>query len=163
MPVGVHRYRVMLQEAENLGVVLPTDTVRVSTNPRLAVSDLVLGRRGSNLVWISSPEDTVFLNPLQTFHRSEDMQVYYEVYGAGVGVPLKTEMAIKKGGGGGLFGGGSAMSLKFEEPSAGQVDRILRAVSLSKLKAGSYTMLVTVTRPDGLYDRRSQQFVVVDP
>ena len=163
VPVGVHRYRVMLQEAENLGVVLPTDTVRVSTNPRLAVSDLVLGRRGSNLVWISSPEDTVFLNPLQTFHRSEDMQVYYEVYGAGVGVPLKTEMAIKKGGGGGLFGGGSAMSLKFEEPSAGQVDRMLREVSLSKLKAGSYTMVVTVTRPDGLYDRRSQQFVVVDP
>jgi len=163
VPPGIYRYRVMLQEAEASGVVLPTDTVRVSTNNRLALSDLVLGRRGSNLVWVSSPEDTVFINPLQSFHRSEDMQVYYEVYGAEAGITLKTEVQVKKGSGGGLFGGGSAMSLKFEEPSAGQVDRILREVSLSKLKAGSYTMVITVTRPDGFSDRRSQQFVVVDP
>ena len=123
----------------------------------------MLGRRANNLLWIAAPEDTVFINPLQTFHRSEDMQLYYEVYGAAAGADLKTEMRVKKGSGGGLFGGGSAMSLKFEEPSAGQVDRILREVSLSKLKAGSYTMVVTVTRPDGFSDRRSQQFVVVDP
>jgi GWxTD domain-containing protein len=164
VPPGVHRYRVMLQEAEELGVVLPTDTVRVSNNPRLGLSDLVLGRRANNLVWVASPEDTVFINPLQTFHRGDDMQVYYEVYGAEPGMTLKTELAVKKGGGGGgLFGGGSAMTLKFEERSGGQVDRMLREVSLRKLKAGSYTMLVTVTRPDGFSDRRSQQFVVVDP
>jgi GWxTD domain-containing protein len=163
VPPGVHRYRVMLQEAEELGVVLPTDTVRVSNNPRLGVSDLVLGRRANNLLWVASPEDSVFINPLQTFHRGEDMQVYYEVYGGEPGMKLKTEVAVKKGSGGGLFGGGSAMTFKFEEPSAGQVDRLLRDVSLSKLKAGSYTMVVTVTRPDGFSDRRSQQFVVVDP
>ena len=163
VPPGVHRYRVMLQEGEESGVVLPTDTVRVSTNRRLALSDLVLGRRANNLLWIAAPEDTVFINPLQTFHRSEDMQLYYEVYGAEGGVTLKTEIVVKKGSGGGLFGGGSAMSLKFEEPSVGQVDRMLREVSLTKLKAGNYTMVVTVARPDGFSDRRSQQFIVVDP
>ncbi len=165
VPPGVHRYRVLLQQGEDVGLVQPTDTVRVAKSPYLAVSDLVLGRRHSNLQWIATPEDTVYINPLETFHRTEDMQLYYEIYGAAAGTVLKTEVTVRKGsGGGGLFGGGGrALSLKFEEPSQGDVDRLLREVSIAKLKAGTYTIEVKVTRPDGYTDRRSQQFVVVDP
>lgn len=163
VPPGVHRYRLLLQQGEDAGMVQPTDTVRVAQGPYLAVSDLVLGRRHSNLRWIVSPEDTVYINPLETFHRTEDMQLYYEVYGGEAGATLKTEVTVRKGSGGGLFGGGRAMSLKFEEPSQGSVDRLLREVSLSKLKGGSYTIEVKVTRPDGYTDSRAQQFVVVDP
>jgi len=162
-PPGDHRYRVLLQEGEDAGTVLPSDTVRVGFGARLAVSDLVLGRRNANLRWVATPEDTVYLNPLETFHRSEDMQLYYEVYGGERGAMLKTEITVRRGSGGGLFGGGRAMSLKFEEPSQGDVDRLLRELSLSKLKAGSYTIEVKVTRPDGYTDKRGQSFVVVDP
>jgi GWxTD domain-containing protein len=161
-PPGVHQYRVLLQQGEDVGLVLPTDTVRISGGGRLAVSDLVLGRRANNLGWIASPEDTVFLNPLRSFHRSEDLQLYYEVYGAAPGAMLKTEVTVRKGGGG-LFGGGSAISLKFEEAAEGPVDHLMRTLTLSKLKAGSYTMEVKVTRPDGFSDQRTQQFTVVDP
>ena len=161
---GVHRYRVLIQQGEDAGLILPTDTVRITAATRLSVSDLVLGRRANNLGWIASPEDTVYFNPLQTFHRSEDMQLYYEVYGAAPGATLKTEVTVRKGSGGGLFGGGgSAISLKFEEVSQGQVDRLMRTLALNKLKGGSYTIEVKVTRSDGFSDKRTQQFVVHDP
>jgi GWxTD domain-containing protein len=153
-PPGVHRYRVLIQQGEQAGLILPTDTVRIAGATRLSISDLVLGRRANNLGWIATPEDTVYLNPLQTFHRSEDMQLYYEVYGASPGAMLKTEISVKKG---------SAVRLRFDEPAVGQVDRMLRTVSLERLKAGEYTLEVKVTRPDGYSDRRTQQFIVMDP
>ncbi len=154
VPPGVHQYRVMVQQGEDAGIILPTDTVRISVAARLSISDLVLGRRANNLGWIASPEDTVYLNPLQTFHRSEDMQLYYEIYGASPGAMLKTEISVKKGGG---------VKLKFDEPAVGGVDRVMRVISLERLKAGTYTLEVKVTRPDGYFDRRTQQFTVVDP
>lgn len=154
VPPGVHQYRVLLQQGEDAGLILPTDTVRISVAARLSISDLVLGRRANNLGWIASPEDTVYLNPLQTFHRSEDMQLYYEIYGATPGAMLKTEISVKKGGG---------VKLKFDEPAVGGVDRIMRGISLERLRAGTYTLEVKVTRPDGYSDRRTQQFTVVDP
>ncbi len=153
-PPGVHRYRVLIQQGEQAGLILPTDTVRIAGATRLSISDLVLGRRANNLGWIATPEDTVYLNPLQTFHRSEDMQLYYEVDGASPGAMLKTEISVKKG---------SAVRLRFDEPAVGQVDRMLRTVSLERLKAGEYTLEVKVTRPDGYSDRRTQQFIVMDP
>ncbi|HQR18183.1 MAG TPA: GWxTD domain-containing protein [Gemmatimonadales bacterium] len=154
VPPGVHQYRVLIQQGEDAGLILPTDTVRISVAARLSISDLVLGRRANNLGWIASPEDTVYLNPLQTFHRSEDMQLYYEIYGASPGAMLKTEISVKKGGG---------VKLKFDEPAVGGVDRVMRGISLERLKAGTYTLEVKVTRPDGYSDRRTQQFTVVDP
>ncbi len=154
VPPGVHQYRVMVQQGEDAGIILPTDTLRISVAARLSISDLVLGRRANNLGWIASPEDTVYLNPLQTFHRSEDMQLYYEIYGASPGAMLKTEISVKKGGG---------VKLKFDEPAVGGVDRVMRVISLERLKAGTYTLEVKVTRPDGYFDRRTQQFTVVDP
>jgi GWxTD domain-containing protein len=163
VPPGVHRCRVLVQQGEDAGLVMPTDSVRISVGAPLSVSDLVLGRRANNLGWIASPEDTVYLNPLQTFHRSEDMQLYYEVYGAEAGTTLRTEVTVRKGGGVGLFGRGTALSLKFEENSRGTVDRLARTFALNKLKAGSYSLEVKVTRPDGYSDKRTQRFVVVEP
>ncbi len=164
-PPGTHQYRVFVQQGEDAGKILPTDTVRVG-NPasRLAVSDLVLGRRNNNLGWIASPEDTVYLNPLQVFHRTEEMQLYYEVYGAPAGTLMRTEVAVRKGGGEGVFGkGGSAISLKFEEVSPGPVARLNRTLELKKLKPGSYTLGVRVFLPDGSIDSRVQHFTVIDP
>jgi hypothetical protein len=106
----------------------------------------------------------VYFNPLRTFHRSEDMQLYYEVYGAAPGTELKTEIVVRKGGGTDIFGkGGSAISLKFEEPAQGYTSRHLRTLDLSKLKAGSYTIGVKITRPDSYTDSRTERFTVIDP
>ena len=164
VPPGMHRYRVLVQQGEEAGLILPTDSVLVSSESRLAVSDLVLGRRQNNLGWIAAPEDTVYFNPLETFRRTDEMQLYYEVYGARPGTVLKTDVVVRKGGSGGLFGkGGSAISLKFEETAQGDVTRVNRTLDLSRLKAGTYTIGVRVTRPDSYTNYRTQQFTVIDP
>jgi len=161
-PPGAYKYRILVQQGEDAGIVFPTDSVRVSPDTRLAVSDLVLGRRDNHLTWVATPEDTVYFNPLESFKQSDEMQLYYEVYGAPAGTPIKTEIVVKKGGGGGLFGkGGSAISLKFEEPSAGDIDRLNRTLDLSKLKPGTYTIGVKVTLPDSYTNYRTQQFVII--
>lgn len=164
VPPGVHNYRVLVQQGEDAGLILPTDTVRITSGARISISDLVLGRRNNNLAWVATPADTVYLNPLQTFHRSEDMQLYYEVYGASPGATLRTEVAVRKGTGSNPFGkGGGAINLQFEDKAVGGVDRMNRELSLGKLKAGTYTIGVKVTRPDGYNDQRVQQFTVMDP
>jgi hypothetical protein len=104
----------MIQQGEAAGLILPTDTVRISPDTRHSISDLVLGRRANNLAWVAAPEDTVYFNPLETFRRTEEMQLYYEVYGAAPGSPMKTEIVVRKGESDNVFGkGGSAISLKF--------------------------------------------------
>jgi GWxTD domain-containing protein len=164
VPPGNYAYRVLVQQSEDAGLILPTDSVRVSSEVRLSVSDLVLGRRENNLGWIAGPADTVYFNPLETFRRTDAMQLYYEVYGATPGTVLKTEVVVKKGGSGGLFGkGGSAISLKFEDNAQGEVTRANRTLDLAKLKAGTYTIGVRVTRPDSYTNYRTQQFTVIDP
>ncbi len=53
VPPGKYEYRLAIQQGEESGVVLPRDTVRVGqpTSTALALSDLVLGSRSTNLFW----------------------------------------------------------------------------------------------------------------
>ena len=39
------------------------------------------GNRSANLGWRRTPDDTVLFNPLRTYHRSEEMELYYEIEG----------------------------------------------------------------------------------
>ena len=87
LPPGKFDYRLAIQQGEESGILLPRDTVRVGrpTAASLALSDLVLGSRNANLSWRRTPEDTVLFNPLRTFKRKEDMELYYEVEGLAAG------------------------------------------------------------------------------
>ena len=69
------------------------DTVRVGqpTSASLALSDLVLGSRNTNLFWRRTPQDTVVFNPLRTYKRKEDMELYYEVEGLSAGTQYSGE------------------------------------------------------------------------
>jgi GWxTD domain-containing protein len=170
VPPGRYEYRLAIQQGEESGIVLPTDSVRVGqpTSAALALSDLVLGSRNTNLFWRRSDGDTVSFNPLRTFKRNQEMDLYYEVEGLSAGTPYAVRVtAKKKGGGGGLFrkifgGGGSAISLKFEEQGAFPVGASHRTLNLRSLKPGTYLLEVSVDDGQGRTDRRSQEFQVVD-
>jgi hypothetical protein len=134
----------------------------------LGLSDLVLGSRSTNLVWRRSEQDTVLFNPLQTFKRAEEMQLYYEVEGLRPGNPYEVRLAVRKqGGGGGLFrkifgGGGAAISLKFEAQASAAVESAHRGLQLEKLKPGMYVLELTVTDTQGRHDQRVRPFQVVE-
>jgi GWxTD domain-containing protein len=170
VPPGNYTYRLAVQEGEDAGVVLPRDSLRVSrpTSATLALSDLVLGNRSTNLYWRRSAEDTVAFNPLRTFRRDEDMELYYEVEGVASGSKYDVRIAVRKQGkNGGLlkkvFGGGSAqLSLKFDETAAFPITATHRSLRLNKLKPGYYSLEVEVEDAQGRRDRRAQGFQVVD-
>jgi GWxTD domain-containing protein len=167
---GRFQYRLAIQQGEESGILLPRDTVRVGqpTSAALALSDLVLGSRNTNLFWRRTPADTVSFNPLRTFRRKEEMQLYYEVEGLSAGTEYTVRIAVRKqGGGGGLFrnvfgGGGAQISLKFEESASFPVTNTSRSLKLDKLKPGLYTLEVEVEDAQGRSDRRSQEFQVVE-
>ncbi|HEX6615881.1 MAG TPA: hypothetical protein VF046_06205, partial [Gemmatimonadales bacterium] len=166
---GSLAYRVALQQGEEAGMVSPIDTVRTSpeadTGP--ALSDLVLGSRTTNLVWEQAPGDTVYFNPLRTYRRGESMRLFYEVLGVPAGERYATQVAVKRGSGGGgilrrIFGGsGAAITVRFEEEATASRG-VQREIALEKLRPGAYTLEVTVTDRAGRKDRRTQQFQVVE-
>jgi GWxTD domain-containing protein len=170
VPPGRFEYRLAIQQGEEAGVVLPRDTVRVGgvTSDGLALSDLVLGSRNTNLAWRRSDQDTVLFNPLETFQRGDEMQLYYEVGGLRPGSPYEVRLAVKrKGGGGGLFrkifgGGGAAISLKFDTRAVAALESAHRGLQLERLKPGNYVLEVTVTDSEGRKDQRVRPFQVVD-
>jgi GWxTD domain-containing protein len=170
VPTGRYQYRLALQQGEEAGMVLPRDTLRVGgpTSVTLGLSDLVLGSRSTNLAWQRADQDTVLFNPLQTFKRAEEMQLYYEVQGLQPGSTYEVRLAVRKqGGSGGLFrkifgGGGAAISLKFDAQATAMVESAHRGLQLEKLKPGMYVLEVMVTDAGGHRDQRLQPFQVVE-
>ena len=169
VPPGLFQYRLAIQQGEESGLVFPRDTVRVGqpTSTALALSDLVIGSRNANLYWRRSEQDTVMFNPLRTFRRNEDMELYYEVEGMAQDAPYTVRVAVRRqGGSGGVFrkifgGGGAAISLKFDERGIFPVAATRRSLKLDRLKPGQYTLEVLVEDGQGRSDRRSADFEVV--
>jgi hypothetical protein len=138
------------------------------TSVALGLSDLVLGSRSTNLAWRQTDSDTVLFNPLQTFKRAEEMQLYYEVQGLRPGSPYEVRLAVRKqGGSGGLFrkifgGGGAALSLKFDAQATAAFESAHRGLKLDRLKKGNYVLELEVTDSEGRKDQRLQPFQVVE-
>ena len=168
VPGSLH-YRLAIQEGEAAGVILPRDSVRVGppVPSSLSLSDLALGSRSANLSWRRAADDTVLLNPLRTYRRSEEMELYYEIQGLRP-APYTVELAVrKKGSSGGLFrkifgGGGAAIRLKFQEQATTSEVSTHRRLQLSRLKPGNYLLELTVVDAAGRKDRRTQEFQVVE-
>jgi len=165
-------YRLAIQRDDSTGIVFERQQVALPpvATSSLAVSDLVLGRRGANVRWRPSATDTVFMNPVGTFRRSETLELYYEVIGALAGERHNTELTVRKGGGRGLDyqlgrsgAGGSKLSIKFEEtaPPGGRW-HIQRSVSLDRLNPGDYTLEVSVTSGSGTKVIRRRAFRVTE-
>lgn len=169
VPLGSLRYRLAIQQGEAAGVTLPTDSVRVGppTPAALSLSDLVLGSRSANLAWRRAPDDTVLLNPLRTYRRSEEMELYYEIDGLRP-TPYTVELTVKKkGSSGGLFkkifgGGGAALRLKFQEQATTPRVSSHRSLQLGRLKPGNYVLEIMVVDANGRRDRRGAEFQVVE-
>jgi GWxTD domain-containing protein len=169
VPVGAIQYRLAIQQGEAAGVTIPRDSVRVGpvNSAALSLSDLVLGTRSANLAWRRTEDDTVLFNPLRTYRRSDEMELYYEIEGLNPS-PYTVELTVrKKGSSGGLFkkifgGGGAALRLKFEEQATTPNVSTHRSLKLDRLKPGNYVLELVVTDAAGRKDRRKREFQVVE-
>ena len=169
VPIGALQYRLAIQQGDEAGLTLPRDSVRVgaTSSAALGLSDLVLGARSANLTWRRTPEDTVIFNPLRTYKRSEEMELYYEIEGLRP-IPYTVELEVRrKGSGGGLFkkifgGGGAAIRLKFDQQATTPTVSTRRSLKLDRLKPGNYVLALMVVDAEGRQDRRIREFQVVE-
>jgi len=169
VPSGFLHYRLALQQGDDAGMTLPLDSVRVGPirSTALSLSDLVLGSRAANLGWRRTPDDTVLFNPLRTYKRGEEMELYYEIEGLHP-APYTVELAVRKRGSGGgiikkIFGGGSAaIKLKFEQQATTPTVSTHRSLKLDRLKPGHYVLELLVVDADGRKDVRAREFQVVE-
>jgi hypothetical protein len=169
VPSGSLQYRLAIQNGDDAGTTLPRDSLRVGPpgSAALSLSDLVLGSRTANLGWRRTPDDTVLFNPLRTYKRGEEMELYYEVEGLRP-APYTVELAVRKRGSGRgilkkIFGGGSAtIKLKFEQQATTPAVSTHRTLKLDRLKPGQYVLELLIVDADGRKDVRSREFQVVE-
>jgi GWxTD domain-containing protein len=169
VPAGALEYRLALQQGDERGITLPRDSVRVGAvnATALGLSDLVLGSRTANLTWKRTPQDTVIFNPLRTYRRDEEMELYYEIEGLRP-APYTVELEVrKKGSGSGIFkkifgGGGASIRLKFEQQATTPTVSTHRSLKLDRLKPGQYILALRVVDADGRKDSRTREFQVVE-
>ena len=163
VPPGSYEYRLAIQQGEEAGVVLPKDTVRVGP------ADLRPSRSATSCsaaapptsIWRRAADDTVTFNPLRTYKRNEDMDLYYEVEGLSAGTPYTVRIVVRKQGG---EEGCSRRSSAAGRPrSHSQVrgaggfpgGKLAPHLKLETLKPGNYTLQVVVEDSQGRTDRRS--------
>ena len=173
VPPGHYVYHLLVASIDGGAGDLVTGAARVDTlDPHhFAVSDVVVGREGSGLVWHTPAGDTVRLNPLQRFPQGSGVNLYYEIYGLDRGVAYHTVVRLEREGGrsvfsaiGRLFGGGrSPVLLEFDAPSDGPVTRVQRGIELRDVSNGNYRLVVTISDPvTGASVTRTERFQVVD-
>ena len=172
VPAGRYQYRLLVRSVDGGAGELLVEplTVERLEPQRFAVSDLVVGREGSGLVWFSPAGDTVRLNPLQRFPEGSAVNLYYEIYGLAPGTPYHTVVRLEREGGrsvfgsiGRLFGGGrSPVLLEFDAPATGSVTRVQRGLELRDVSKGTYRLAVIISDPaTGTSVTRIQRFQVV--
>jgi GWxTD domain-containing protein len=172
VPPGEYRYRLLVRSVVGAAGDLVTNPLHVEPLDahHFAVSDVVVGRDGSGLEWVSPAGDTVRLNPLERFPEGGTLNLYYEVYGLARGAPYHTVVRLEREGShsffaaiGRLFGGRHApVLLEFDAPANGAVTRVQRGIELRDVSKGSYRLTVVISDPaSGASVTRVQRFQVV--
>lgn len=170
VPPGRYSYRLLAARLDRgAGDLVSGDSIVADTltGSRFGVSDLVLGRVGSGLLW-SNRGDTVFLNPLERFPEPGAVELYYEVYGIPRGSVYHTVIRLEGQGHrsliGRMFGGGrrSPVVLEFDAPSDGLATRVHRRLELGDVPRGTYVLDLLVSDPvSGSARARSRRITVV--
>jgi GWxTD domain-containing protein len=168
VPPGTFTVRMAVQTDDG-GIVTARDTIKVASplGPDVGLSDLALGAKSVFLPWQVPTGDTAWVNPTLRFHRSETMELYFEVTGLAPDMRYTVEMAVKRPRGRSIFkrifgGGGTALRLKFDHQSNGGVDRIAREVDLREISNGAYYFEVVVRSEDGYEISRERPFEVIE-
>jgi hypothetical protein len=128
----------------------PLEIPRLDT--AFAVSDVVLGREGSGLVW-RRPEGEVALNPLMRYPQGGEATIYYELYGLPQASRIATRVRIARSGGRSVFrrlfggrSGGAELAYETVTDSPGRT-RVSQHLDLKGLPPGHYVLRVELTDP----------------
>ncbi len=141
---GQWLYRMSVETNDSTGTILPEDSLRVEPvdGSGLSVSGLVLGTRSKGLEWVATPADTALFNPSATFDPTDQVELYFEVYGLESPSPVRTEVRISQGR-------REALRLSYQQEVSGAPLRVRRSLDIGNVKPGKYRLEVRVVTEDG--------------
>lgn len=166
---GTFRYHFVVEEVQrDAGAIVAATSVQVPRfDAGFAVSDVVLGREGSGLVW-RAPDGVVPLNPLRRYAEGGTATLYYEIHGLPAQARVTTRVAVRVAGGRSLlrrlFGGGSGADLSYVTVTERSGRALVRqTIALTGLRRGRYEIVVTLTdQGSGNSITRTAPFEVVE-
>jgi tetratricopeptide (TPR) repeat protein len=156
LPPGTwHAHLVIRERGLEFGNVVRAQRVDAYEMARgFGVSDVVIGREGSGLVWRrpAGAGGDVPLNPLARFPENSAALLYYEIYGLPEGAAVDTRVVLRPEGGRSifrrLFGGRSGGDLSYTTVTQTAARAAVRQrLELLGLRAGRYTLELTLTEP----------------
>jgi hypothetical protein len=145
LPIPVGSYGVSLTVGQRGGrgaIARVTDfTVGDAAGP-LSLSDLVLGREGSGATW-SSGDETVALNPLNTFPARSSAAVYFQLHGLVPGQSYTTKFDFVRAGDDSTAA--PRLTVSSQQTAATASTEVVRSLGLQNLDPGHYRVRLTVT------------------
>jgi len=161
LPVPPGLYRVgtaFFQPAAHAGGTVLRDGLDLRLPASgLYLSDLVLGRETSNLAWTYRGE-SVPLNPLGAFPRTEPAEVFYELSGLLAGRTYVTSMELAPVNGG---PDGENIRLRFTQIAENDEQTVRRKLGLERLQRGQYQLSVEITEEGSSRKVRRVQYLTI--
>jgi tetratricopeptide (TPR) repeat protein len=158
VPDGLYELKVVLADrTRGAGRIAADDAVVVPNflAPVFGMSDVVVGQGGAGEIW-RVRDDSLSVTARRRLPSDRPLEVYYEVHGLGPGTRYRSELEVRKIGGGSVFGwvkrlfGGSdaPVALELEGVAVGPTTRVLQTVDVGDLAEGRYRLTIRI-RPDG--------------
>jgi hypothetical protein len=144
LPVSAGRYAttLMLTQPDSGGSVAHLPALVVpGTAQRLTVSDLVFGLEGSGVRW-NSGTATVPLNPLNTYRKDGNAEVYFQIGGLQPNTTFQTRFDFFRSDDDPKHA--PRLSIAGTQPATGPWLEVQRSLGLKNLEPGRYRVQLTV-------------------
>jgi len=145
-PAGTQRVRVVLADSTGArGAVRVLNGVPVIDlqSDSLALSDLIVGREGSPLVWRRPDGEVVALHPLNAWTAAQPLSLAFDVEGTTPGSSYDVRIAIAD------LGADTTKppraSVQFQRQATTTWEFVSQSIGLNALRPGRYLLTVTVT------------------
>lgn len=156
LPAGVYHVALTITEPSGRGAVATLDSVRMPEPAGMIMSDLVLGRANSGTHWNSGTTE-VALNPLGSYHRNENAELYYQLGGLVSGADYETTVQVFRANDDPKHA--PRLTVTFHDTAGGADAEVSRTLGLSQLDPGAYRIVVAVNG-DGHSVRRTGRFTI---
>ncbi|HTS88976.1 MAG TPA: hypothetical protein VMG41_10835 [Gemmatimonadales bacterium] len=161
VPPGCYQARLLIaQPHESAGTGAGRDSIpALSDSVSLGLSDIIVGRQGSGLVWRYDGHQ-IPLNPLSVFPRGGEAELFYEVVGLTAGREYTVTTSLRK-----LEDrptDNPLMRMSFDFTAHQSYEQVSRNIDLSHLKPNRYLLVLAVQEVGATrYATRSQRLNIV--
>lgn len=140
LPPGHYAVSLVTTDARGAGEVVAFSRFEAPDASKTSLGDLVLGTRSSGVRW-NSGERAVALNPLNTFSRDGDAELFTQLFNVTVGTQLVTRIEVWSAD---TTSQAPSLRIEFAGQGAGRVTAITQTLGLSRLEPGRYRLRLVV-------------------